>query len=70
LLKILKTALSRHVADRDGLIKELEGSSSALSLVVTTVFRMPRKLADLQVDYWKMQAGDARESRFHARPGR
>ena len=31
-----------------------------MSLVVTTVFRMPRKLADLQVDYWKMQAEDAR----------
>ena len=29
-----------------------------MSLVVTTVFRMPRKLA--QVDYWKMQARDAR----------
>jgi len=28
--------------------------------VVTTVFRMPRKLADLQFDYWKMQAEDAR----------
>ena len=60
MLKILKTALSRHVADRDGLIKELEGSSSALSLVVTTVFRMPRKRADLPVDYWKMQAKHAR----------
>jgi hypothetical protein len=31
-----------------------------LSSVVTTVFRMPRKPADLQVDYWKMQAEDAR----------
>lgn len=29
-----------------------------MSLVVTTVFRMPRKLG--QVDYWKMQAEDAR----------
>jgi hypothetical protein len=28
--------------------------------MVTTVFRMPRKLADLQVDYWKTQAVQAR----------
>jgi len=31
-----------------------------LSVVATTVFRMPRNLAELQVDYWKMQAEDAR----------